>query len=196
MYLEMWLWVIQKGERVLKNTLQLVILPSSVLHEAVSTPNVLVPPHAGEPKRMKSPEPWSRNLKAANRNQGISLDGTKLGYLAFRCMSGRQHGRVTERLACVALGWITLGSSSCCECIVKVLGYWMVSNSAISSAHSAVLGCCILRVQAKRMESQCLLYLISEQKSDAFWVVQAIRIGFVIMLVITRSRKPTSMSMT
>jgi len=33
------------------------------------------------------------------------------------------------------------------------------------------------------MKSQCLLYLILEQKSNAFWVVQPIAIGFVIMLV-------------
>jgi len=31
------------------------------------------PPHAGEPKRMESREPWSRNLKAENRNHGIFI---------------------------------------------------------------------------------------------------------------------------
>ena len=35
-------------------------------------PRVCYPPsHAAEPKRMESPEPWSRNLKAENRNHGI-----------------------------------------------------------------------------------------------------------------------------
>jgi len=50
----------------------------------------------------------------------------------------------------------------------------MVNDSAISSAHNALLGCFIPRVQAKRMKSKCLLYLILEQKSNASWVVQAI----------------------
>jgi len=70
------------------------------------------------------------------------------------------------------------------------------NNSAIGNAHNALLGWFIPRVQARRMKSQCLLYLILEQKSCAFWVVQAIGIGLVIMLVITESRKPTSISMT
>ena len=76
------------------------------------------------------------------------------------------------------------------------LDYWMVDNRAISSAHNAWLGCFIPRVQPGRMKSQCLLYLILEQKGNAFWVVQAIASGLVIMLVIHVSRKPTSVSMT
>jgi len=72
----------------------------------------------------------------------------------------------------------------------------MVDKSAISSAPNAWLCCFIPRVQANRMKSQCLLYLIVEMRRYAFWVVQAIGIGFVIVLVIHVSRKPTSMSMT
>jgi len=46
------------------------------------------------------------------------------------------------------------------------------------------------------MNSQCLLYLILEMRSYAFWVVQAVGSGFVIVLVIHVFRKPTRMSMT
>ena len=70
------------------------------------------------------------------------------------------------------------------------------NNSAISSAHNAWLGYFILLVLANRMKSQCLLKLILEHESNAFWVVQAIGIGFVIVLVTTVSRKPASMGMT
>jgi len=47
---------------------------------------------------------------------------------------------------------------------------------------------------SRRMKSQCLLYLILKQKSNALWVVQPRDVGFVIMLVKTVSRKPTSMT--
>jgi len=94
------------------------------------------------------------------------------------------------------MGWITLASSKYGDCIVKALGYWMVNNSAISSAHNACLGYFILLVLANKMKSQCLLYLILEHENNAFWVVQAISIGFVIVLVITVSRKPASINMT
>ena len=52
-------------------------------------------------------------------------------------------------LACIALGCITLGSSRCGDCIVKPLGYWMVNNSTISSAHNALLGCFIRQVELR-----------------------------------------------
>ena len=71
-----------------------------------------------------------------------------------------------------------------------------VNNSAFSRAHNAWLGYFILLVLANRMKSQCLLYLILEQESNAFWVVQAIDIGLVIILVTTVFRKPASMGMT
>jgi len=70
----------------------------------------------------------------------------------------------------------------------------MGNNSTISSAHNPLLGCFRLRIQTKIMKSQCLLYLILEQKSNAFWVVQAIGSGLAIMLVIAISKKPTSMT--
>ena len=110
------------------------------------------------------------------------------------------------------LRWLTLGCSGCGERVVKTLGYWVVNNGVISSAPNAMLGCfirwlqakrmksqCLLylileqKSKAKRMKSQCLLYLILEQKSNAFWVVQAIDSGLVIINV---SRKKTSMIIT
>ena len=110
----------------------------------------------------------SRNPKAENRNYGIFTRRYQAESTGFPVYVGAQHAQATERLACIALGWISLGSSRCVECIVKALGYWMVNNSMISSAHNALLGCFVLRVQAKRMKSRCLLYLILEQKSYAF----------------------------
>ena len=160
-------------------------------------------PECASPHRTPmSRSPWkavsreAETWKLKTEITGFSVDGTKLGPLAFRCMAGRQHGHATERLAYIALGWITLAGSRCVGCNVTAPGYWMVNNSTISSAHNALLGCFILRVHTKRMKSQCLLYLILEQKSNAFWVVQTIGSGLVIMLVITVSRKPASMSMT
>jgi len=198
-YIEMRLWVMQKGgrvkgERVFTTKVTACSIACFWGFDAVNTPSVLT--SATRRWAEAHGKLWAVTWKLKTEITEFSLDGTKLGPLAFRCMSGRSMVKQQSDWHALLWGWKTLASGRCGEGFLKVLGYWMVTNNTISSAHNALWRWFIPRVQAKRMKSQCLLYLILAHKSNAFWVIQAMGIGLVIMLVITESRKPTSISMT
>ena len=108
---QMRLWATQKGERVFGRrsySLFYCLLRDVLMPWIPECANTRHTPVSRTPWKAVSRE--AETWKLRTEITGFSLDGTMLGPVAFRCMSGRQHGQATERLSSITMGWITLAS--------------------------------------------------------------------------------------